>query len=29
MFRGVFVADDEALLAQGEEDEAKSTEKGR
>jgi len=29
IFRGIFVADDEALLAQGEEDNAKSTEKGR
>ena len=29
LFRGIFAADDEALLAQGEEDKAKSTEKGR
>ena len=29
IFRGIFVADDETLLAQGEEDKAKSTEKGR
>ena len=28
-FRGIFVADDEALLAQGEEDKAKSAERSR
>jgi hypothetical protein len=28
-FRGIFAADDDALLTQGEEDKVKSTEKGR